>query len=192
MSGATVTVASKLDHAVLMQGPQGGDGVKIEQTIVGNRDPGAINGWGMTYYVDADLFAGWMAANPLFAGLITEASQEQIDAASDPMKTHGYEVGLVEPEPPEPPVTDPPVNRDVPYVGQTGATLNCTMGNWDNVPTGYSYLWRFDGVDRPPALATGDYAVQPGDVGLTADCVVTATNAIGSTTAPPSNSVVVS
>ena len=85
--------------------------------------------------------------------------------------------------------TAPPVNRDVPFVSQSGSTLNCTMGNWDGEPTSYAYQWQIDGAD----VGTGgaDYAVQSGDVGKGAVCVVTATNALGSTVAPPSNSVVV-
>ena len=185
MSGATVTVASKLDHAVLMQGPHGGDGVKIEQTIVGNRDPGAINGWGLTYYVDADLFAGWMAANPQFGEFITDATEEQITANDDPQQTYGFENGF---EPAPPIEVFPPVNVDVPYVWQEEQRMRCTMGNWENVPTSYSYQWMQDGTlpigannDTLPLLASND--------GHTLTCVVTATNAIGSTEAPPSNGV---
>lgn len=87
------------------------------------------------------------------------------------------------------PATAPPVNRDVPHVTQDGATLNCTMGNWDGEPTSYTYQWKLDGGDVGDGSAA--YAVQPGDAGKSATCVVTATNAIGSTAAPPSNSVVV-
>ena len=38
-----------------------------------------------------------------------------------------------------------PRNVDVPLVtgdGTVGATLNCTMGNWDGEPTGYAYSWQ--------------------------------------------------
>jgi hypothetical protein len=89
------------------------------------------------------------------------------------------------------PSGEAPALVDTPHVTQSGATLNCTMGNWSGEPTSYSYLWQLDGVDAPPALATGDRAVQPGDVGKSATCVVTATNAAGYTTAPVSNAVVV-
>lgn len=85
-----------------------------------------------------------------------------------------------------------PVNRDVPYVGGTGAVgsiLTCTMGNWDNVPDSYSYVWHTDGVANS---AVGDtYTVVSGDAGKEVSCVVTATNAAGSTEAPESNVVVV-
>jgi hypothetical protein len=82
-----------------------------------------------------------------------------------------------------------PVNVDVPFVDQAGSELRCTMGNWDGEPTAYVYQWRLDDVDIP-----GDGATLPvvaADVGHTATCTVTASNAHGSTTAPPSNAVVV-
>lgn len=98
-----------------------------------------------------------------------------------------YEVG-----PPPPPITDPPVNRDVPYAEQQNTVLNCTMGNWDNMQaTGasYAYLWKKD--DGTAVGTAANYPIAFADVGSTFSCVVTATNAIGSTTAPPSNSVTV-
>ena len=82
-----------------------------------------------------------------------------------------------------------PVNIDVPYVSQTGATLFCTMGNWSGEPTSYAYAWDMDGVATGGTDPT--YAVQPGDVGKSATCAVTATNAQGSTAAPMSNAVTV-
>jgi hypothetical protein len=82
-----------------------------------------------------------------------------------------------------------PGNVDVPHVSQTGDTLNCTMGNWTHDPTSYAYQWQLDGdnvgTDAP------DYTRAEADVGKTATCVVTATNASGSTTAPPADSIVV-
>jgi hypothetical protein len=78
-----------------------------------------------------------------------------------------------------------PTVVDVPHVEQAGTTLSCTMGNWTGEPTSYGYAW--SGV----AGTAATYEVQPADVGVSASCVVTATNASGSTTAPPSNSVVV-
>jgi hypothetical protein len=85
--------------------------------------------------------------------------------------------------------TAPPTNVDVPYVSQTGDTLNCTMGNWDGAPTAYAYQWQIDGADIGTDAAT--YVVTAADVGHTATCVVTASNDLGSTAAPPSNGVVV-
>jgi hypothetical protein len=87
------------------------------------------------------------------------------------------------------PATAPPVNVDVPHVQQEGATLNCTMGNWEGTPTGYAYQWQLDGVDVGTDADT--YTVSAADAGHTATCIVTATNDLGSTTAPPSNGVVV-
>jgi hypothetical protein len=82
-----------------------------------------------------------------------------------------------------------PVNTAVPLVTQSGTTLSCTMGIWEGEPTSYSYAWQIDGTAAGSDAA--DYAVQPGDVGKAATCTVTATNAAGSTAAPPSNSVTV-
>jgi hypothetical protein len=78
----------------------------------------------------------------------------------------------------------------VPYVSQSDATLNCTMGTWTGEPTSYAYQWKIDGTNR--GTNSPNYTVQDADVGNTATCVVTATNAAGSSTAPPSNGVVIS
>lgn len=83
----------------------------------------------------------------------------------------------------------PPTNVDVPFVSQTGATLFCTMGNWQGEPTSYAYAWHSDGVANGATDPT--YTVQPDDSGHSLACVVTATNALGSTAAPMSNSVAV-
>jgi hypothetical protein len=90
----------------------------------------------------------------------------------------------------EPPPTAPPVNVDIPYVAQAGSTLTCTMGNWEGTPTAYSYQWIEDetvGIGGDDAV----YVVTPADVGRSVTCVVTATNELGSTIAPPSNPVIV-
>ena len=88
-----------------------------------------------------------------------------------------------------PPATEAPVNVDVPHVTQEDDALNCTMGNWQNVPTGYAYQWQIDAADVGTDSAT--HTVSADDAGKTATCTVTATNAIGSTAAPPSNAVVI-
>jgi hypothetical protein len=85
--------------------------------------------------------------------------------------------------------TAAPVNVDVPYVTQVGATLTCTMGNWTGSPTGYAYAWHMDGVANGATGAV--YTVQPDDSGHDLACVVTATNAVGSTAAPMSNAVTI-
>lgn len=83
----------------------------------------------------------------------------------------------------------PPTVVDVPYVSQSGAQLGCTMGNWHGEPSAYAYAWHMDGAANGGTDAT--HAVQAGDVGKSASCIVTATNAKGSTAAPMSNAVVV-
>jgi hypothetical protein len=86
----------------------------------------------------------------------------------------------------------PPTVVDVPYVGgdaAVGGTLTCTMGNWTGEPTSYAYRWQRDGADV--ATSTPAYVVDAADVGHSITCVVTATNARGSTEAPPSNAVAV-
>jgi hypothetical protein len=81
-----------------------------------------------------------------------------------------------------------PACTTAPYVsgmGAVGGVLNCTMGNWTGTPTSYAYQWKSDGVTD---LGTGpSYTVQPTDSTHSITCVVTATNAAGSTAAPPSN-----
>ena len=82
-----------------------------------------------------------------------------------------------------------PVNTVIPAVTQSASELLCTQGEWTGEPTSYAYQWQMDGVDVP-----GDGATLPvvsADVGLTATCTVTASNAAGSATAPPSVGVVV-
>jgi hypothetical protein len=103
-------------------------------------------------------------------------------------------VGVKLPDPPadENPETGGPRNRDVPHVSGTpalGETLNCTMGNWDGEPTGYAYQWKRNGSLNIGTDAT--YVVAPPDAGHSLTCVVTATNAHGSTAAPPSNAIAI-
>jgi hypothetical protein len=86
-------------------------------------------------------------------------------------------------------ITGPPEVVDVPHASQEGATLSCTMGNWTNLPTAYAYQWQLDGEDVGGNAATHDVAAD--DDGKTALCFVTAINDRGETTAPPSNTVVV-
>ena len=82
-----------------------------------------------------------------------------------------------------------PINRAVPHVMQQTDTLTCTMGIWTGEPHTYAYAWQLDGA--PVGTDAPTYTVTPADVGMTAVCVVTATNDAGTTEAPPSNSVVV-
>jgi hypothetical protein len=106
-------------------------------------------------------------------------TQDQSDALL--LQAHGHD-----------PDSAPPVNVDVPHVsggGTVGSTLNCTMGNWDGEPTSYSYRWLNE--DAAPVGNGPDYVAQAGDEGHSLACTVTATNAYGSTAAPPSNAVAV-
>jgi len=83
-----------------------------------------------------------------------------------------------------------PVNRDVPHLqgnGAVGEVLTCTKGNWEGEPTSYAYAWK---SNTAAVGGTGDtYTVAESDAGHGITCVVTATNAGGSTHAPPSNAV---
>jgi hypothetical protein len=63
------------------------------------------------------------------------------------------------------------------------------MGNWTGHPTSYAYQWMREGVEVGDNKA--NYQVGPDDHGHDLTCVVTATNATGSTVAPPSNAVFV-
>jgi hypothetical protein len=87
------------------------------------------------------------------------------------------------------PATEAPTNVDVPHVQQDSDTLTCTMGNWTGEPTEYHYVWNIDGTDIP--ADTASYVIDSSVVGLTAYCVVTAVNAIGTTEAPPSNELTI-
>ena len=82
-----------------------------------------------------------------------------------------------------------PTNVDVPYVQQDGSALTCTMGNWTGEPTSYAYEWFFD--ETSAGVGSGMCTVGADEVGQSAMCVVSATNAAGTTAAPPSNVVVV-
>ena len=83
-----------------------------------------------------------------------------------------------------------PINLDIPYCSQSGATLTCTMGNWTGKPDTYAWQWQLDGT-TDVGDGTDTYTPAPEDFGHTATCIVTASNASGATAAPPSNGVVV-
>lgn len=111
-------------------------------------------------------------------------------------RNEGLEDMGLDPQDPSGELTDPdqpdtlPSVVDVPYASQTGDTLHCTKGNWVGEPTSYLYEWTVGRVVYP-ASDVETYAVTAIDAGETATCIVTATNARGSTVAPPSNAVVV-
>jgi hypothetical protein len=87
----------------------------------------------------------------------------------------------------------PPSVIDVPYVSPetaaVGDTLNCTSGNWNGEPTGYTYSWQH--FDQSEVGTGSSYVVAASDAAHTLVCVVTATNGTGSTAAPPSNAVTI-
>jgi hypothetical protein len=90
-----------------------------------------------------------------------------------------------------------PQYRDIPYlsgVGEVGETLNCTMGNWTGEPTSYAYVWVSvapDGKKPKPPAPENEYIVVSTDAGNSIECVVIATNAGGSSAAPPSNAILI-
>lgn len=84
-----------------------------------------------------------------------------------------------------------PANTVAPAVTgttQTGSALSTTNGTWSNTPTGFSYQWQRDvaenGVFSNIGSATSSsYTLVSADLGNDVRCVVTATNAGGSTSA---------
>lgn len=88
---------------------------------------------------------------------------------------------------------DPPVNTVAPAVTgdfELGATLTCSTGTWDNVPTSYAYQWVRDGVDIGGATANTHVCVSA-DVGEVIHCRVTASNAGGSDSADSNSDTVI-
>ena len=62
---------------------------------------------------------------------------------------------------------------------QVGQTLNVTNGSWTNTPTSYTYQWRRNSVSI--AGATNNFYVLVGaDTANNINCLVTATNGVGS------------
>ena len=83
---------------------------------------------------------------------------------------------------------------DTPYASANasppiaGTVVSVTNGNWTGVPTSYAYQWKRDGTTNLGTAAS--YTLISADIGgHQITCVVTATNATGSTAAPPSNAV---
>ena len=85
---------------------------------------------------------------------------------------------------------------DIPYASANasppivGTTLSVTNGNWAGTPTSYTYQWKRDGANIA-AATNPTYVLVSADTGAEHQltCVVTATNATGSTAAPPSNAI---
>jgi hypothetical protein len=82
-------------------------------------------------------------------------------------------------------VTPPPVNTVAPAITGTarvGQLLTVSNGTWSNSPTGYTYQWRNNGANIGGETAS-TLTLVTGDIGDSIDCVITATNAGGSTNA---------
>src|SRR5215469_1634730 len=187
----TVNVASRLNMNVLVTGPsEPGHDPTESWVCVGTRDPNSVNGWGITYNVDSAAFAAWQEAWPELADDIRTATQAEIDALSDSANTHGFQIGLGTPETP----ATPPGLMATPYIELTGSngqirTYQCSNGGWTNAPTSYTFQWHINGTNA--GTNSNTYTSIPSDMGKTINCTVTATNATGSTTAPPSNSIII-
>jgi hypothetical protein len=90
-------------------------------------------------------------------------------------------------------VAHKPAIIDVPYVHSNGVIVGSvcttTTGNWTGSPTSYTYQWTRNGTNIAGATAA-TYTLVAADVpGHQIRCVVTATNATGSTASPPSNAI---
>lgn len=83
---------------------------------------------------------------------------------------------------PAPVCTDAPV---ITGVGAVDQVLSCSTGSWGNEPTSYAYAWSSGGMDST-------YTIVAADVDTSIICVVSATNAGGTTAAPPSNTIPIS
>ena len=91
-------------------------------------------------------------------------------------------------------VAHAPAVIDVPYAQANakppvvGTVCSVTNGNWTGSPTGYAYQWKRDGATNLGTAA--NYTLVAADIGgHQIGCVVTATNATGSTAAPISNQI---
>jgi hypothetical protein len=77
---------------------------------------------------------------------------------------------------------------DVPFVSAVGSVASVTNGNWGGSPTGYAYAWKRDGATSI-GTNVNNYTMVGADTGHQIGCVVSATNANGTTVAPLSNTV---
>ena len=86
--------------------------------------------------------------------------------------------------PPGPPASASlPLPDVTPHGGAiSGQTLACSQGFWSNIPTGYAYQWRRGGTPITGAISA-TYTLVDADAAFSVDCVVTATNSVGSNSA---------
>jgi hypothetical protein len=99
------------------------------------------------------------------------------------------------PDEPDEPPTGPPLVIDAPYCGGSGIVgepLTVTMGNWENKPTDYAYLWKKQVGSTVVSLqeTSNSYTPTNQDVGKQVFATVAAQNALG-TSAVDSNKVTV-
>ena len=96
----------------------------------------------------------------------------------------------IPPEPPDPPPTEAPIVRDQPYAsgpsGEMSAlvaeTVNVTLGNWENTPDTYEFLWKRRSGGTVNAIAgqtEQTYVATEGDANKSVFCTVLATNVVG-------------
>lgn len=82
----------------------------------------------------------------------------------------------------------PVVSLATNHLGLVGDTLQVTNGTWDNAPTAYAYQWKRNS-DTIVGATSNTYTITTDDADQAMWCVVTATNAGGSTPADSSNNV---
>jgi hypothetical protein len=83
-----------------------------------------------------------------------------------------------------------PANTVPPVVTQNGGEVNCSQGDWSGVPKDFSYAWRSNWVTTVGTDSPTYVIVVPGDVGSELNCIVTASNVLGSAQAS-SNAITV-
>ena len=92
---ALVIVASALPMAVQCTSTaEPGMEPAYSVDLVGERDPAAIHGVGLTFDVDDVAFNEWIALNVELAPNVRIVTQAEIDSWSDVNNKYGYELGL--------------------------------------------------------------------------------------------------
>jgi hypothetical protein len=92
---ALVIVASQHGTAVRIYDVAAPEGVEPAYAeILGNRAPGSVEGYGLTYDVDDAIFNGWAAAFPDISAGMKITDEAEIDTWRDAANHYGYELGL--------------------------------------------------------------------------------------------------